>query len=173
MYVFIPYAHLHLGNVSLIYMCLCICVYMYICVQMHILSKTYTDYLGACSGRRQWHPTPVLLPGKSNGQRSLVGYSPWGCKEMDMTEWLHFHFLLKVSHYFSREKIIIMTPRNWKLNVTKLYKDWAKYYWLEHVVTCRYLVTLNKILPGLTLKTEMLSYIKTTTLEQLRYKNLR
>ena len=30
------------------------------------------------SGRRQWHPTPVLLPGKSHGQRSLVGYSPWG-----------------------------------------------------------------------------------------------
>ena len=29
--------------------------------------------------RRQWHPTPVLLPGKSHGQRSLVGYSPWGC----------------------------------------------------------------------------------------------
>ena len=36
--------------------------------------------------------TPVLLPGKSQGQRSLVGYSPWGCKELDMTEWLHFHF---------------------------------------------------------------------------------
>ena len=28
--------------------------------------------------RRQWHPTPVLLPGKSHGQRSLVGCSPWG-----------------------------------------------------------------------------------------------
>ena len=30
------------------------------------------------SRRRQWHPTPVLLPGKSHGRRSLVGYSPWG-----------------------------------------------------------------------------------------------
>ena len=29
--------------------------------------------------RRQWHPTPVLLPGKSHGRRSLVGCSPWGC----------------------------------------------------------------------------------------------
>ncbi|KAB0384662.1 hypothetical protein FD755_006579 [Muntiacus reevesi] len=37
-------------------------------------------------------PTPVLLPGKSHGQRSLVGYSPWGHKESDMTERLHFHF---------------------------------------------------------------------------------
>ena len=44
--------------------------------------------------RRQWHPTPVLLPGKSHGQRSLVGCSPWGHKESDMTEWLHFHFSL-------------------------------------------------------------------------------
>ena len=44
--------------------------------------------------RRQWHPTPVLLPGKSHGRRSLVGCSPWGCEESDTTEWLHFHFSL-------------------------------------------------------------------------------
>ena len=44
--------------------------------------------------RRQWHPTPVLLPGKSHGWRSLVGCSPWGREESDMTERLHFHFLL-------------------------------------------------------------------------------
>ena len=44
--------------------------------------------------RRRWHPTPVLLPGKSHGQRSLVGCSPWGHKELDTTEWLHFHFSL-------------------------------------------------------------------------------
>ena len=31
-------------------------------------------------------PTPVLLPGKSHGQRNLTGYSPWGCKELDITE---------------------------------------------------------------------------------------
>ena len=44
--------------------------------------------------RRQWHPTPVLLPGKSHGWRSLVGCSPWGGKELDVTERLHFHFSL-------------------------------------------------------------------------------
>ena len=44
--------------------------------------------------RRQWHPTPVLLPGKSHGWRSLVGCSPWGRSEWDMTERLHFHFSL-------------------------------------------------------------------------------
>ena len=45
-------------------------------------------------GGRRWHPTPVLLPGKSHGWRSLVGCSPWGFEESDMTERLHFHFSL-------------------------------------------------------------------------------
>ena len=44
--------------------------------------------------RRQWHPTPVLLPGKSHGWRDLVGCSPWGRWESDTTERLHFHFSL-------------------------------------------------------------------------------
>ena len=44
--------------------------------------------------RRQRHPTPVLLPGKSHGWRSLVGCSPWGHEESDTTEQLHFHFSL-------------------------------------------------------------------------------
>ena len=39
--------------------------------------------------RRKSQPTPVLLPGESHGGRILVGYSPWGCKELDMTERLH------------------------------------------------------------------------------------
>ena len=43
--------------------------------------------------RRQWQPTPVLLPGKSHGQRSMIGHCPWGCKESDTTEPLHFPFL--------------------------------------------------------------------------------
>ena len=42
----------------------------------------------------RWHPTPVLLPGKSHGRRSLVGCSPWGHEELDTIERLHFHFLL-------------------------------------------------------------------------------
>ena len=44
--------------------------------------------------RRQWQPTPVLLPGKSHGQRSLEGCSPRGRWESDTTERLHFHFSL-------------------------------------------------------------------------------
>ena len=45
---------------------------------------------GKIPWRRKWHPIPVFLPGKSHGWRSLVGYSPWGCKESDTTERLHF-----------------------------------------------------------------------------------
>ena len=52
--------------------------------------------------RRKWQLTPVLLPGKFHGLRSLVDYSPWGRKESDVTEWLHFHShaynLLNLSH---------------------------------------------------------------------------
>ena len=47
---------------------------------------------GKIPWRRKWKPTPVLLPGESNGGRSLVGYSPWGRKESDRTERVHFHF---------------------------------------------------------------------------------
>ena len=45
---------------------------------------------------RKWQPVPVLLPGKSHGPRSLVGYSPWGRKESDTTERLHFTSLASV-----------------------------------------------------------------------------
>ena len=43
---------------------------------------------GRPPSRREGQPTPVFLPGEFHGQRSLAGYSPWGCKESDMTEWL-------------------------------------------------------------------------------------
>ena len=53
--------------------------------------------LGRSAGEgRKWQSTPVLLPGKSHGQRSLVSYSPWGRKESDATERLHF-YILRVS----------------------------------------------------------------------------
>ena len=52
-------------------------------------------YMQSRIRRRQWHPSPVLLPGKSRRQRSLVGYSPWGCEDSDTTERLHFHTLEK------------------------------------------------------------------------------
>ena len=49
----------------------------------------FDPWVGKILWRRKWQPTPVLLPGKSNGQRSVVSYSPWVRKELDTTEWLH------------------------------------------------------------------------------------
>ena len=46
----------------------------------------YNPWVGKIPCRRKWQPTPAFLPGKFHGQRSLVGYSPWGVKESDMTE---------------------------------------------------------------------------------------
>ena len=52
----------------------------------------FDPYVGKIPWRRAWQPTPVFLSGESHGQRSLVGYSPWGPKESDMTEQLtHNH----------------------------------------------------------------------------------
>ena len=61
----------------------------FLCVNSHYLILPRVS-----SRRRQWHPTPALLPGESHGQKSLVGCSPWGCWELDTTEQLHFHFSL-------------------------------------------------------------------------------
>ena len=51
--------------------------------------------------RRKWQPTPVLLPGESHGWRSIVGHSPWGCKELDMTGQLTQQQVKKKSLFFS------------------------------------------------------------------------
>ena len=58
---------------------------------IHGVAKSQTQLsdlteLMATQWRRKWQPTPVFLPGKSHGQRSLAGYSPWGHKELDTTE---------------------------------------------------------------------------------------
>ena len=54
---------------------------------------SFIEPIFAQNWRRKLQPTPVLLPGKSHRQRSLVGYSPLGRKESDTTERLHFYFL--------------------------------------------------------------------------------
>ena len=50
--------------------------------------------VGKIPWRSKWQPTLIFLPGKSHGQRNLVGFSPWGCKESDMTEWACMHALM-------------------------------------------------------------------------------
>ena len=66
---------------------LCSCVrWVQLCSSLNILWHC----LSLGFWRRKWQPIPVLLPGKFHGRRSLIGYSPWGHKESDTTEWLHF-----------------------------------------------------------------------------------
>jgi len=68
--------------------------------------------------RRKWQPTPALLPGKSHGQRSVVGYSSRGRKESDTTERLPFHF------HFLKNALTRLTPdktqkAHWHIQITK------------------------------------------------------
>ena len=58
----------------------------------------FDPWVGKIPWRRKWQPTPVFLPGESHGRRGLAGYSPWGRKESDMTERLHFFTLMVGFH---------------------------------------------------------------------------
>ena len=80
-----------------------ICKYIFTAFRNFILQVSWVEELcliGAfihskvMLGRRRWHPTPVLLPGKPHGWRSLVSCNPWGREESDTSERLHFHFWL-------------------------------------------------------------------------------
>ena len=62
--------------------------------------------LGRSPWRREWLLIPVFLPGEFHGQRSLVGYSPWGCKESDMTEWLTLPLFSSEIHTFTWQNVI-------------------------------------------------------------------
>ena len=48
--------------------------------------RGFNSWVGKIPWRRKWQPPPVSLPGESHGQRSLVGYDPWGRKELNLTE---------------------------------------------------------------------------------------
>ena len=76
----------------------------------------FDSWVGKIPWRRKWQSTPGLMPGKSHGQRSLVGYSPWGRKGSDTTEWLHFLsfflYILFPTHLLSLVSCVIgLLPR--------------------------------------------------------------
>ena len=77
------------------------------------------SWVGRIPWRRKWQPSPEPLPGESHGQRSLVGYSPWGRKESDTTEKLHFHFhkqccycSVNLSQHVDKQSIKLTTEFN-------------------------------------------------------------
>ena len=87
--------------------------------------------------RRRWHPTPVLLPGKSHGRRNLVGCSPWGRKWSDTTEQLHFHFSLLWTGEGNGNPLqcsCLENPRDrgaWSAAVYGVTKSWTWLKWLS------------------------------------------
>ena len=64
---------------------------------LHRGRPRFDPWVGKIPWRRNWQPTRVLLPGKSHGWRNLVGYNPWGHKELDTTEQLHFKEIYSIS----------------------------------------------------------------------------
>ena len=87
--------------------------------------------------RRQWHPTPVLLPGKSHGWRRLVGCSPWGCWGSDTAERLHFHFSLSCTGEGNGKPLqcsCLENPRDrgaWWAAISGVAQSWTRLKWLS------------------------------------------
>ena len=68
---------------------------------------------GKIPWRKKWQPTPVFLPGEFHGQRSLVGYSPWGCKESDTTEQTHAREIkYTLTTQSGNSTLVYLTKRN-------------------------------------------------------------
>ena len=90
-----------------------------------------------CYWRRQWHPTPVLLPGKSHRRRSLVGCRPWGRKEPGMTEQLQFQFLLSCIGGVNGNPLQCSCLENpgdggaWWAAVSGVTQSWTRLQWLS------------------------------------------
>ena len=103
----------------LCYLCICLFTHLFvylsfpggangkesICQSRRYKRCRFDPCVGKIPWRRKWQPTPVLLPGKSHGQRSMVGYHPWGRRKSDTTEqlsmWIVFYLLSAWAHRFS------------------------------------------------------------------------
>ena len=87
--------------------------------------------------RRKWQLTPIFLPGEFHGQRSLAGYSPWGCKTLDTTERLSLTEGLRGSVHFAEASLI-------RIRLSTLYE--------QDIISCPGNKLINKtdIIPGLT-----------------------
>ena len=87
--------------------------------------------------RRKWQPTPVFLPGESHGWRSPVGGSPWGRKESDTTERLHFHFSLSCIGEGNGNPLqcsCLKNPRDggaWWAAIYGVTQSWTRLKWLS------------------------------------------
>ena len=112
-------------------MCVCACF----CRQVLVCNRKIPQ-------SKKWQPTPVFLPGKFHGQRNLVGYSPWGHKELDMTEKLDLTFFLLVD--LKRIRLILFSLILMiRLQLTGLvYKTF-----LTGLLMCSYILHSNQSTP--------------------------
>ena len=91
--------------------------------------------------RKKWQPTLIFLPGKSHGQRSLVGYSPWGRIESDATEWLNNNgmgMLFFIHVLWTVREVNDVSIRNQRIipwQSTLFSKDSASIYWMSFCVS--------------------------------------
>ena len=106
------------------------------------ITQTKSSRFNHCLWRRQWHPTPVLLPGKSHGQRSLVGHSPWVREESATTERLHFHFSLSCIGEGNGNPLqcsCLENPRDgraWWAAIYGVAQSWTRLKWLSSMWKC-------------------------------------
>ena len=88
----------------------------------------FGPWVGKIPWSTKWQPAPVFLPGKFHGQRSLVGYSMWGCKKSDTTEWLsthtHTHTHTHMPGYEHREGAQLSLGRFKKASCKKWHLSW-------------------------------------------------
>ena len=108
----------------------------------------FNPWIGKIPWKRKWQPTPVFLPGKSHGWRSLAGYSAWGPKESDMTEWLTLSVLCLAIQALSiyshiRNELVTTT---WVLSEFK--ESWefcAKMCWRKDLSTQKCLIPILSV----------------------------
>ena len=103
----------------------------------------FSPWVGKIPWWRQWQPTPVFLPGKSHGQRGLVGYSPWGCNSctwlsnsahtQESEIKLGGHFLLWLYNYSKPKRVTFPNPKETIFSKTMI-SGWWEWLGLESVL---------------------------------------
>ena len=101
----------------------------------------FNPWVGKIPWRRKWQPIPVLLSGKSHGQRILIGPSSWDLKESDMTERLHFHFYTYWNCYinlFYSKGLLHGSHKNYFLSHNFFYYKFQKSEYLRSIFLYSY-----------------------------------
>ena len=132
------------------YVCVCVCVYIYICISISIsiyvyigLPKWHSGKESTCQFRRckrhgfepwvrkipwsqKWQPTPVSLPGKSHGQRSLAGYSSWDCRVR--------HNWAQTCVYTNTHMYVYRFLRRWVAGLQNIHASDINEWWCHSII---------------------------------------